>query len=146
MRNVLAEHVARRVRERDRIVVALAHLAAVEAVDQRCREAHLARLALAHLQVAAAQEVEQLVRAAQLEVTVDHHAVPALHERVQELVDADRLALGHALLERVALEHPRHGHLAAQAQHVLEAHGVEPLRVAPHLGALQVEHLETCVT
>ena len=91
------------------------------------------------LQLAPDQQVELLVRAAELDVGLDRHRVLALQQRVEELHDRDRLALGEALGEVVALEHPGHRVLRRQPEDVLHPHRSEPLGVVPDLRAVAVQ-------
>ena len=89
---------------------------------------------------AAHQQVELLVGAAELEVALQRHRVVALHQRIEELVHADRRAGLEALVEVVALHHPRHGVLGRQLDHAARAERVAPLAVVADLGPRRVEH------
>ena len=142
-REQLAVHVGRRVGQPDGVVERLRHLLdAVGPFEDRQRQADLRRLAGRLLERAAHEEVERLVRAAELDVGLEVDRVLALGERVEELVERDRLAAAVAVLEVVALQHPRDGHVRGQADDVGEGHRAEPVAVVDDgelLGA-RVEH------
>ena len=146
-----AEHRERLFLEADVVVGALAHLLAddvaplplcIGALEERGRHDHLPALSVPGHQVAAEEQVEQLVGPAELDVAREGDRVVCLQERVEELVLVDRLVCEEPLAEIVSLQHPRHGHLRHQLDHLGGRELVEPLRVVANLGRLRVEHLE----
>ena len=141
----LAVHIFRHIVEGDGIAITLAHLAAIQAVDQRSRKANLTTLPFLALQIAPAQQVEQLICAAQLQIRTHHDRVPTLHQGIEELMDADRLVVSDALLKGVTLDHARHCHPSTELEHVLKAHLIEPLGVAPDLRLRQIQQLGSLV-
>ncbi len=88
--------------------------------------------------VAAREQVVELVRSAELDVGLDRDRVVGLHERVEELRDRDRLARAEALLEVVALEHPRDRDRPREAHDVGVGELREPLAVPPQLERLRL--------
>ena len=87
------------------------------------------------------EEVPELVAPAELDVGLDHDGVPSLEERVEQLHHRDRVALGVALREVVALEHLGDGRARREAQHVLDVHRRQPFGVAPDLERLRQQDL-----
>jgi hypothetical protein len=70
------------------------------------------------LQLAAREQVETLVGAAEFDVALECHRVVALHKRIEKLVQRYRIVRAVTLLEVVALEHARDGHLARKTQEI----------------------------
>ncbi len=105
----------------------LAHLLAVEPLEQRHDEDLLWWLAHLHLQLAAGQDVEELVGPAELDVGLDGHRVVRLEQRVEQVLDRDGRLLLHALAELLAREHLLRGEASAQLDDVAQAELREPL-------------------
>jgi hypothetical protein len=108
------------------------------------RDDRLRRLPQCLLHVAREQEVERLVGPPQLDVGLHGDGVIALEDGVQQLERGDWAALLHPAGKVVALEKARDREPSQQAEQLVGAH-VQPLAVAPHLGAPRVEDLERLV-
>src|SRR5262245_13294680 len=145
----LAELLVRRLADADVVVEALPHFPVpVQPAQDRQGDRHLWFLGLVKaqqlgipLEVTANHQVEQLLATTKFDVRVDRGAVEALHEWVQALVQRDRLFFFHAIRKVVAFQHPLHGDLSHQPEHVEEAELREPLTVKPHLGLIDVDDL-----
>ena len=94
------------------------------------------------LQVTPYQQVKFLIGAAQFNVRTQRYRVIALHQRIEKLVDRDRLARRVALVEVVALQHPRYGIAGSQLHHPLRAHLGHPSGVELDAGEIRVEDFE----
>src|SRR5262249_34171226 len=114
----------------DVVAQALTHAAhAVEATQDRQGDADLWRLTSVALQVTAHHQTEELLAPAQLDIGADLDRVTALHQWVEALVQVDgRLSL-ETFGEVVALQHPLHGDLARQGQHIEKTEPTEPVAV-----------------
>src|SRR6185436_872981 len=83
----------------------LAHLLAVEALEQVIDEEVLRPLTQLLLQLATGQDVEELVGAADLDVRLDRDRVVRLQQRVEEILYRDRRLLLEPLAEFLTLKH-----------------------------------------
>src|SRR5581483_7408695 len=140
----LTEDLVRRVGQPDaRPRLRLAHLLAVEALEEGHDEDLLGPLPELGLQLAAGEDVEELVGAAHLDVGLDRDGVVCLEKRVQQVLDGDGRLLLHALAELLALEHLLRGELRREVDDVPKAEPSVPLRLKDDPGVpLGYDHVE----
>src|SRR5471032_728396 len=141
--NQLAVHDARRFLDADVVAQGLGHLLhAVQTFEQRHGQNALRLLTITTLQLTPHQQVEFLVGPAQLDIRAQRHRVIPLNQRIEKLVNGDWLIGGIALVEVVALEHPRNGVLRGQANEVRRPHLIHPGGVECHFGLGRIQDLE----
>src|SRR5439155_20364388 len=83
----------------------LAHLLAVETLEELHDEDGLRTLSELLLQLAAREDVEELIRPAELHVGLHRHGVVRLDQGVEQVLDRDRRLLVEAASELLAREH-----------------------------------------
>src|SRR5471032_421400 len=141
--NQLAVHDARRFLDADVVAQGLGHLLhAVQTFEQRHGQNALRLLTITTLQLTPHQQVEFLVGPAQLDIRAQRHRDIPLNQRIEKLVNGDWLIGGIALVEVVALEHPRNGVLRGQANEVRRPHLIHPGGVECHFGLGRIQDLE----
>ena len=121
----------------------LAHLLAIQALEERDGEDLLRRLAELALELAAREDVEELIGAAHLDVGLGGDGVVRLQERVEQILDRDRRLLLHSFAELLALEHLLRGEAAGEIDDVFESELPEPLGLEDDPAAfLRHDHVE----
>src|SRR3989344_3694076 len=138
----LAEHIVRRIRERNVIANTLGHLLDAVSPNEKCRGKDLLlRHTEASLNAAAHQEIQKLVMPADLNIGLHRNGIIPLKQRVERFQGGHIASRSEALSEILALHHLLNARGSGKSQEGLQAALLIPRAVVIHLSFLHINNL-----